>query len=150
MLVLRSAGEMPRRGSNGSEVRVAESDEELVAAERVAIEGYPIEEAHDLAPGRLFPRGAVEGGMAVRVAYVDGEPAAMGNRYVAHGVLNLCLAATLPAARRRGAWSALVRERIADAPDLPAMAFTSDDSRPGFVRMGFLPLTRLTMWTRST
>lgn len=34
------------------------------------------------------------------------------------------------------------------APDLPAVAFTSDYSRPGFLRMGFLPITRFTMWAR--
>jgi hypothetical protein len=38
--------------------------------------------------------------------------------------------------------------RIASAPDLPAVAFTSDLSRPGFVRMGFLPVTRLALWHR--
>ena len=33
-----------------------------------------------------------------------------------------------------------------DDPELPAVAYTSDDSRPGFVRMGFLPITRFTLW----
>ena len=45
------------------------------------------------------------------------------------GVVNLCLAATLSAARRRGAWQALVAARCAASPDLPAVAFTSDYSR---------------------
>jgi hypothetical protein len=31
-------------------------------------------------------------------------------------------------------------------PDLPAVAFTSDYSRPGFLRMGFLPITVFTLW----
>ena len=69
-------------------------------------------------------------------------------RYVGQGVVNLCLAATLPAARRRGVWASLVWARVDDAPDLPAVAFTSDFSRPGFVRMGFLPITRFTLWAR--
>ena len=34
-------------------------------------------------------------------------------------------------------------------PALPAVAFTSDHSRPGFVRMGFLPITRFTLWSRA-
>lgn len=63
---------------------------------------------------------------------------------------NLCIGATLPQARRRGVWEALVWARVATAPDLPAVAFTSDLSRPGLVRLGFLPVTRLTLWHRPT
>ena len=73
-------------------------------------------------------------------------PIAAAASHAAHGVVNLCLAATLPAARRRGAWHALVAARCAGTPDLPAVAFTSDYSRPGFLRMGFLPITRFTLW----
>jgi hypothetical protein len=62
------------------------------------------------------------------------------------GIVNLCLAATLPAARRRGVWHGLVAARCAGTPDLPAVAFTSDYSRPGFLRAGFLPITRFTLW----
>lgn len=62
--------------------------------------------------------------------------------------MNLCLGATLPAARRRGVWEALVWARVGDAPDLPAVAYTSDDSRPDFLRMGSLPLARFTLWVR--
>jgi hypothetical protein len=62
--------------------------------------------------------------------------------------VKLCLAATLADARRRGVWESLVWARIADAPDLPAVAYTSDDSRPGFARMGFLVVQRLTFWLR--
>jgi hypothetical protein len=43
-------------------------------------------------------------------------------------------------------WRTLVAARYTDIPDLPAVAFTSDYSRPGFLRMGFLPITRFTLW----
>jgi hypothetical protein len=66
--------------------------------------------------------------------------------HASHGVVNLCLGATLPAGRRKGVWEALVWARASDAPDLPAVAFTSDYSRPGFVRMGFMVVTRFTLW----
>jgi hypothetical protein len=36
--------------------------------------------------------------------------------------------------------------RVNQAPDQPSVAFTSDDSRPGFVRMGFLPMFRFSLW----
>jgi hypothetical protein len=47
-------------------------------------------------------------------------------------------------------WHALVAARCAATPDLPAVAFTSDYSRPGFVRTGFLPVTRFTLWAVAT
>jgi hypothetical protein len=46
-------------------------------------------------------------------------------------------------------WEALVWDRIDEAADLPAVAYTSDFSRPGFQRMGFVPVIRLTLWARS-
>jgi hypothetical protein len=79
------------------------------------------------------------------MGYLDGTPTAAAASHAAHGVNNLCLAATLPAARRHGVWHALVAARCAGAPDLPAVAFTSDYSRPGLLRMGFLPITRFTL-----
>jgi hypothetical protein len=79
------------------------------------------------------------------MGYLDGTPTAAAASHAAHGVNNLCLAATLPAARRHGVWHALVAARCAGAPDLPAAAFTSDYSRPGLLRMGFLPITRFTL-----
>ena len=79
---------------------------------------------------------------------MDGLAVAAGVSYVAHDVVNLAMAATLPSARRRGAWQALVQERLTDGPGLPAVAYTNDLTRPGFLRMGFMPVTRLTLWGR--
>ena len=128
------------------DVRVVTSPEDFVTAERILIEGYPIEEAAGSPPGSILPAALVDGGLVVRLGELGGTPVAIGNVHVGHGVVNLCLGATLPAARRRGVWEALVWDRVAESPDQPAVAFTSDFSRPGFIRMGFLPITRFTMW----
>jgi len=120
----------------------------LAVAERVVIDGYPLPEASAMPGNSILGAATLGGDLRVRVAYVDGAPAAVGSAHVAHGLVNLCLAATLPSARRRGAWASLVWARVDDAPELPAAAFTSDDSRPGFIRMGFLPITRFTLWLR--
>ncbi len=132
----------------GVEVRVADDAGTLAVAERVAIEGYPLEEAAGLSEPNVLPATLLGTGLRVRLGLCDGEPAAVGNVYTGHGVVNLCLGATLPAARRRGVWEALVWARLDEAPDLPAVAYTSDYSRPGFIRMGFLPITRFTLWAR--
>lgn len=129
-------------------VRRAASSEDVAAAERVMAEGYPIEEAVGR-PGSAFPAGLTSTGISARIASADDVDVAVGLGYVAHGCVNLCGAATLPAARRTGAWGALVRARVDDAPDLPAVAFTSDHSRPGFEHLGFVSVLRFTMWLRT-
>jgi hypothetical protein len=105
-----------------------------------------VPEAAGLPRHGLFGVDLLGGPIRIRVAFVDGEPAGVASGHVGHGVENLCLAATRPAARRRGAWKSLVWARVDDAPELPAVAFTSDDSRPGFIRLGFLSITRFTLW----
>jgi hypothetical protein len=148
VLVVRSPGPVPSERAPGVEVRPATTVEDFAAAERIAVEGYPIPEAAGLAPGSLFPPSLADSGLTVRLGLLDEEPVAIGNSHVAADVVNLCLGATLPSARRRGVWEALVWARVAEAPGLPAVAYTSDLSRPGFVRMGFLPVTRFTLWVR--
>ena len=130
----------PRRPGDEAIVRDVGPDE-VATFERVFCEGYPM-------PGGEVPVGLLDRGVTLRLGVVDGEPVAAAAGFVGSGVVNLCGAATLQAARRTGAWGALVRARMADAPDLPALAYTSDFSRPGFVHMGFLPFTRFTIWLR--
>jgi hypothetical protein len=127
-------------------VRRAASADDLALVERIVIDGYPVPELDGLPANRVL--GPALLGSAVRhwIGYLDSTPIAAAASHAAHGVVNLCLAATLPAGRRRGVWHALVAARCASTPDLPAVAFTSDYSRPGFLRMGFLPITRFTLW----
>jgi hypothetical protein len=144
--VARPAGALDRPVPEGVEIRVVDDDEALAVFERVAVDGYPMDEARGLPPGSAFPPAFRRSGMTCRIGYVDGEPAAIGAGFVRHGVVNLCTAATLPNARRRGVWGALVRARMEDGPGLPTAAFTSDYSRPGFEHMGFLVFTRFTLY----
>jgi hypothetical protein len=147
--VERAAGAVTRDGTApGVEVREVTTAGDLVVAERVAIDGYPIDEARDEPPGAVLPPGVLGSDLRVRLGVLDGRAVAIGNSRAAHGVVNLCLGATLPEARRRGVWEALVWSRLASAPDLPAVAYTSDHSRPGFIRMGFLVVSRFTLWAR--
>lgn len=138
----------PTAEGSGAVVRRAAGDDDILAAEKIFAEGYPIDEAVGR-PGAALPASLTATDVSVRVAAVAGEDVAVGMGYVAHGCVNLCGAATLPAARRTGAWGALVRARVADAPGLPAVAFTSDYSRPGFEHLGFVSVLRFTIWLRT-
>lgn len=144
MLLARQPGLTPPGPASACEVSVVEDEAGLRAFEQVMVQGYPVAPAGDGRP--TFAARLAGGPVRFRLARVDGVPVAAAASHAAHGVVNLCMAATLPAARRLGAWRALVAARLGDAPRLPAVAFTSDDSRPGFLRMGFLPILRLTLW----
>jgi hypothetical protein len=148
MFVVRSPGPVPTGARAGVEVRDVTTVDDLHTLERVAIEGYPIDEAKGAPPGGVFTDTLLASPVALRLGLVDGEPVSGAAALDAHGVVNLCFAATLPVGRRRGVWSALVWARVNQAPDQPSVAFTSDDSRPGFIRMGFLPMTRFTLMVR--
>ena len=148
MFVVRAPGPVTATTRDGVEVRDVTTPDDLRILERVAVEGYPIDEARDGPPGTVFPDALLDSKVTLRLGRVDGEPVSGAAALDAHGVVNLCFAATLDAGRRRGVWSALVWARVNQAPDQPAVAFTSDDSRPGFVKMGFLPMARFTLVVR--
>jgi hypothetical protein len=137
------------RADIGLAVRLASTSEDLAIAEGIFVEGYPIAEGVGR-PGATLPSSLADTNVTVRIASVDGVDVAVGMGHVAHGCVNLCGAATVPAARRTGAWGALVRARVEDGRDLPAVAFTSDYSRPGFEHLGFVSVVRFTMWTQTT
>jgi hypothetical protein len=143
---VRAPGPHEHALSEGVGIERVTTRERLAIAEAIAVEGYPMDELRGSPSGTLIPPSLLGTSVSCRIGLVDGEPVAVALRHTAHGMVNLCLGATLPAARRRGVWQELVWARVDDAPDLPTVAYTSDDSRPGFIRMGFLPITRFTLW----
>jgi hypothetical protein len=137
----------PRPGVD-LQIRRATTGADVIAAEKVMADGYPLEAAQNN-PGSAFPESLADSDATIHVASVNGHDVAVGVGYNAHGCVNLCGAATLETARRTGAWGALVRTRVAAAPELPAVAFTSDYSRPGFEHLGFVSAFRFTMWIKA-
>ena len=134
--------------ADGVDVRLATTADDLAVAERIAIEGYPLEEAQGAPPNSILGVDLLDGPVRFRVGYHHGRAVSVASSHVAYGLVNLCLAATLPDERRNGVWRALVNARVQDGPNLPVVAFTSDFSRPGLQRMDFLPITRFTLWLR--
>jgi hypothetical protein len=148
MFVVKSPGHLAVPPTVGVTTDVACTAEDLALAERLAFKGYPLPEAEGAPANSVYAASTLDTPYLVRIGRVDGEPVSVAASYLAHDVVNLCLAATLPQGRRRGVWRQLVADRINDEEHLPACAITSDDSRPGFVRLGFLPVQRMTLWLR--
>jgi hypothetical protein len=148
-LHLLPAGATPRPAPPELRVEPVRDIVGLQADERVIAEGYPLEGLGDLPPGALLPAGWLEEPRAgLWLGWVDDHPVCVGSSWTEHGINDVTLVATVPDARRRGYGEALTwRAALAD-PALPAMLISSDDGRPVYERMGFLPLQRLTLWYR--
>ncbi len=133
------------------DLRIERVDDEakLERWERTAVAAYPF---RDL---RGYGRGALLGGdvladdrLRLWLGSVGETDVAAAQAFVAHGVTDVLLVATLRQARRKGYGAAMTWAAVATEPDLPTMLLSSDDGRPVYDRMGFLPLARWTLWYR--
>jgi hypothetical protein len=124
----------PAQAATGVDVRRAESYEEHLAASRIAAIAFGGPVPTEVSPPVHEPNNSVY------LAYVDGEPVARGSAsFSEHGV-TLFGGSTLPEARGRGAYRALVAARWDDAvargtPVLVTQA--SPMSRPILAQLGF-------------
>ena len=95
--------------------------------------GHPVDEDFAVHKWRLLD-GSTE--LRHHLAIVAGEPVAMGRSAFGEAVF-LMGGATLPRARRRGAYTALIAARHRDGGSRPLVAQASSESRPILVRLGF-------------
>lgn len=126
--------EPPERGPADVEVRRAKTDEEQLAADQIAAVAFGGPVPTEARPREDDPNNVVY------LAYVDGKPVARASAsFGEHGV-TLFGGATLPEARSRGAYRALVAARWQDAvargtPMLVTQA--GPMSRPILAQLGF-------------
>lgn len=117
--------------------------------EQTVSRGYPLEGLENAPAGALAPPLLLsDPHYGAWVGFVGDRPVAAASAWVAHGVVNVSLVATLPDERRKGYGEALTWVASRLAPSLPAMLLSSDDGRPVYERMGYLPLQRMTLWYR--
>ena len=87
------------------------------------------------------------------IAYVDGEPGAAAALFIDEAVADCFVASTRPAARRRGAQTALISRRLLDGRaagcDIATAQSVTDNASPrNFERHGFMPVYRRTIYSR--
>jgi hypothetical protein len=129
-------------------VRV-DSPELLHIWEQTVSRGYPLEGLEDAPAGTLAaPSLLADPHYGAWVGFVENRPVVASAAWAAHGVVNVTLVATVPDARRKGYGEALTWSASHLDPTLPAMLLSSDDGRPVYERMGYLPLQRMTLWFR--
>ncbi len=150
-VMLRPAGPLPADvRPSALTVRPVTTTAELAAWQAVVAVGYPLEGLATVPAPCWLGDEVLDDRTHRRWLAWDGDVAvAAGANQVAHGLNVLAMGATLPAARGRGAWTALARTRIDAAAGMASASLFSDHSRPLAQRLGYVPLLRWTLWTRS-
>lgn len=126
--------EPPAQAKPELEVRRAETDADRLAAARIAAIAFGGPVPTEAPPPTDDPDNVVY------VAYLDGEPVARGSASFSEHAATLFGGSTLPEARGRGAYRALVAARWADAVErgTPALVTqASPMSRPILASLGF-------------
>ena len=67
--------------------------------------------------------------------------------FVAVEINDVTLVGTVPEARRRGYGAAVTWRATLAVPALPALLLATDEGRPVYERMGYLPLFRFSQWS---
>jgi GNAT superfamily N-acetyltransferase len=149
-LMLRPSGGVMPPAPSGLRIEEVRDDEGLRAFENAIVDGFPIAELAGQGSGAAFKvEMLADERQRLWVGWEGERPVSAASAFVAAGVNNVTLVATLPEARGRGYGAALTwRATLAD-PDLPAMLIATDDGRPVYERLGYLSLFRFTLWARN-
>jgi hypothetical protein len=142
-LMLRPTGAASPRDPAGLRIEEVVDDTGRAAYDRALVEGFPVD---GLDGAALIEPGWLDiAGWRMFVGYVDDRPVASAGAFIGEHV-HVEQVATLPDARGRGFGEALTwRATLAD-PSKHALLIASDPGRPVYERMGYLPLTRFTLW----
>jgi hypothetical protein len=146
-LMLRSPGDIPTSTPAGFELRRVDDAASSAQFERTLVLGYPIPEIDPDTVGHAI---GADPGAARRwqhyLGLLDGEPVATGSAYLGRHHVHIEFISTLPDARGRGIGHAVTAAATRADPALPALLIASDLGRPVYDRMGYLTITRFTMW----
>jgi hypothetical protein len=148
-LMFRPAGGSLPPSPPGLRIEEVRDAEGVRAFEIAIVDGFPIRELTGHAPGAAFSAGMLaDERQRLWVGWEGERPVSAASAFVAAGVNNVTLVATLPEARRRGYGAAMTwRATLAD-PTLPSLLIATDEGRPVYEHLGYLSLFRLTLWSR--
>jgi hypothetical protein len=132
----------------GFEVTEVVDADGIAVMERVLIEGYPLPSLLPVEPGRSFDARVLGGPFRAFVGWLDGAPVTTASTTVAHGVSLVEFVATVAEGRGRGLGALVTQAAALADPSVPAVLVSSDLGRSVYERLGFLPVTRWTLWMR--
>jgi hypothetical protein len=131
-------------GPSGLRITEALDDQGVATFARTASVGFGLQLGEDAKPA--FDARVLGTGWRAWVGWMDGEPVATAASRAAHGVNLVEIVSTLAAARGRGIGAAVTWAATLGDPGLTAVLLASDLGRPVYTRMGYLTLSRATLW----
>jgi hypothetical protein len=115
--------------------------------EQVVVDGYPLADV-GATRGTVGPAAVLDDPRVRCWLGRDdrGSAVSAATSFVSHGLVSLALGVTTPRARGCGHWRSHAITRLRVAPHLWAAGLFSDLSRPLAESIGFVPITRFTLW----
>jgi hypothetical protein len=145
--MIRAAGGVAPPVPSSLRIELVADPQRMRDFERTMIGGYPVPELEGSPPGTGFPAGLLDLPWArFWVGYEDDRPVATSGALVHHGLNHIEWISALPEVRGRGYGAAMTWAATLADPSLPAALIASDDGRPVYERMGYLPVVRCTFW----
>jgi hypothetical protein len=146
-VMFRPAGPAAVPEIDGFVVRAVDDAAGAEAWEHVMVHGYPVGELQPFTPGCLLPeRALVERRWRHLVGYLDGTPVATGSAFVGPEHVHVEFISALADARGRGIGYAMTAATSNVEASRPAMLIASDLGKPTYDRLGYLTLSRFTLW----
>jgi hypothetical protein len=148
-LMVRPAGGEPPAPPADFSCRLVETEADLDHACRLIVEGYPVPELQPWRHGSPFDA-RVLGDDAFRfyLGCEGGHPVSVAATVVDDVVNGIHFVANDPEVRGKGYGEAIVWAATLADPSKPAVLIASDLGRPTYERMGYLTVTRWTLWIR--
>jgi GNAT superfamily N-acetyltransferase len=133
-----------------SELTITEVVDEagLERFERTLVDGYPEPFLQPYRWGEVLDGRVLGGPTRFFTGWVHGHVVGTATGHAAAGVNVVEMIATMPNVRGRGYGAALTWAATVVEPSLPAVLFASDSGRPVYERLGYLPVSRWTLWYR--
>jgi len=148
-LMLRPAGGAAQSLPDGLDIVPVTTREELQDFGITLQEAFPVPELAGQPYGGYGPGLLDVPGWHMWVGRVDGRAVATSGAYVHDGFVDVEWISNRPEARGRGVGAAVTWVATMADPELPAMLIASELGQPVYERMGYLRLTRFTLWTTS-
>lgn len=148
-LMLRPAGGTAPQLPARLRIEEVRDEEGLHAFETAIVQGFPIQELEGTAPGTAFSADILtDNRQRLWIGWEEDQPVSAAAIFVAEGINNVNLVATVPEARHRGYGAALTWQATLADPSLPALLIATEEGRPVYERIGYLSLFRVTLWSR--
>lgn len=121
---------------------------EVDDTETLALWGTTLARAYPTPSGTAppFDERVLGGPLRLWLGFEDDRPVATSAAFVRDGLVEVDYISTMPEARRRGYGAAVTWAATLADPSLPAALVASDEGRPMYESMGYLPVARLTLW----